>query len=210
MKKIHPSFIFGLAACAGYIGFTFLAYIRYPLDYSPLTNWLSDLGNPEANPAGANLYNTGIILTAVLLILFFVGVSSWKIQGNRAQTIMLRLTQTFGILGTLCMLMSAVYPINHYQTHAALSTMLYILLSTAFTFSVAMLRYHPEVPRWILFVGISSALIVILTGVFQDVTGLEWITVLFLLGYTLLLSFETRIVENLSLQSDSGKEVHIV
>jgi hypothetical membrane protein len=204
MKRFHPSFISGLAITVGYVSFACMAYMRYPIDYSPLANWLSDLGNPVVNPRGAILYNTGVILTAVLLIIFFLGLYSWEINGNRVQTIMLRLTQTFGILGALSMLMSAVYPINHYEAHAILSTMLYILLSTAFIFSVAMLRYHTAVPRWMFFVGIFSAIIVILTGVFQNVTGLEWITVLFLLGYTVLLSFETRINENLAMERNSG------
>jgi hypothetical membrane protein len=204
MKKLHPSFICGLAACAGYLVFAILAYLHYPPDYSPWANWLSDLGNPVVNPGGAGLYNAGVILTAVLLVMFFLGLYSWKINGNRVQMIMLRLTQVFGILGSLSMLMSAVYPISQFSTHAFLSTMLYISLSTAFIFSAAMLRYHRNVPRWLLILGVSTAIIVLMTSIFQDVTVLEWITVFLYLGYVSMLSLETRMAENLAMQSDSG------
>ena len=192
MKRNQMSFVSGVLASAGYLVFTLLAYGCYPSPYSPATNWLSDLGNPELNPGGAILYNIGIILTSLLLVVFFLGLSVWKIEGNRAQVVMLRLTQVFGVLGSICMLMSAVYPINHYTIHAFWSTSLYVLLSTAFIFSAAMLRYHPGVPRWLLFLGIATGLMVIMTSFLQTVYVLEWITVLLFLFYVTLLGFETR------------------
>jgi hypothetical membrane protein len=204
MKRFHLSFISGLAACVGYMSFSLLAFMRYPMNYSPLSNWLSDLGNPLFNPGGSNLYNLGVIFTAIFLIIFFLSLYSWKITGNRVQVIMLRLTQACGISASLCLMMSAIYPINHFRIHATLSTVMYVLLSTAFVFSAAMLRYHLQVPRWLLFLGVSSAIIVIMTSVFADVYVLEWITVLCYLGYTLLLSVETEKLENHKIQSDSG------
>jgi hypothetical membrane protein len=161
------------------------------MPYSPMKNWLSDLGSVEFNPDGAIFYNIGIISTALFLIVFFVGLSVWKIEDNKAQIIMLRLTQAFGILGSFCMLMSAIYPINIYAIHSFWSTSLYVLLSTAFIFSAAALRYHQWVPRWLLILGISTAMMVILTSFFPTVYVLEWITVLFFLGYVTLLGIET-------------------
>jgi len=175
-----------------YLLFTVLAYSRYPLTYSPVGNWLSDLGNPDSNPNGAILYNIGIISTAVLLIVFFVGLSAWKIEGNRVQVIMLRLTQAFGILGAFCMMMSAIWPINLYKIHSFWSSSLYVMLSTAFIFSVAMLRYHHKVPRWLLILGVSTALMVILTSFFPDIYMLEWITVFLFLSYISVLGIETK------------------
>lgn len=194
MKRYQFSFIYGILASAGYIVFTFLAYARYPSPYSPLTNWLSDLGNPNLNPKGAIIYNFGIISTAGLLIVFFLGLSVWKIEGNRVQVIMLRLTQAFGILGALCMILSAIFPINLFTIHSFWSSSLYIMLSTAFIFSVAMLRYHQKVPRWLLILGVSIAPMVILTSLFPNVYLLEWITVFLLLSYVALLGIETKSV----------------
>jgi hypothetical membrane protein len=192
MKRYQFSFISGILASAGYLVFTFLAYIRYPLPYSPMSNWLSDLGDPVLNPHGAIFYNIGIISTALLLMLFFLGLSAWKIEDNRVQILMLRLTQAFGIFGSFCMMMSAIYPINLYKIHSFWSTSLYILLSTSFIFSAAMLRYYQRVPRWLLVLAVSPALMVILTSIFQTVYVLEWITVLLFLSYVTLLGIETK------------------
>jgi hypothetical membrane protein len=175
--------------------FALLAFSRYPLPYSPKSNWLSDLGNPILNPQGALFYNIGIISTALFLIVFFLGLYVWKIEDNKVQIIMLRLTQAFGILGAFCMMMSGVFPINLFTIHAFWSTTLYILLSTGFVFSAAALRYHLAVPRWLLILGVSSAVLVILTSFFPTIYVLEWITVLLFLLYVILVGIETKRAE---------------
>ncbi len=193
MLKIyhHLSFISAILAALGYLVFTIMAYFLYPLHYSPVSNWLSDLGNPVINTRGAILYNIGIILTGCLVAVFFVGLSVW-VSNNKIQVIMLRLTQVFGIIGSICMIMSALFPINLYKIHSAWSSSLYILLSTSFIFSAAMLRYHPRVPRWLLVLGILTAVIVILTGFLPTVYVLEWIAVFLFLCYVTLLGIMTE------------------
>jgi hypothetical protein len=54
-----------------YLAFTAIALAYYPQTYSPLTNWLSDLGNPTVNPSGALYYDAGGVVTSVALIFFF-------------------------------------------------------------------------------------------------------------------------------------------
>lgn len=192
MKKFHLSFISGILACAFYLVFTLLAYLRYPLPYSPTDNWLSDLGNPVLNPGGAPIYNLGVILTAVLMMLFFLGLGIWEIDNHKMHKVMLHLTQGFGIVGCLAMLLSAIYSIDQFNIHAFWSTSLYILLSTAFFFSAAMLRYHPGVPRWLLVLGISTAVLVLMSSFFQQIYPLEWITVILFMGYILLLAISSQ------------------
>ena len=101
MKKSYPliSFYAGILTVICYLVFTLLAFRRYPLPYSPTSNWLSDLGNPDLNPQGAGFYNLGIVLTAVLLSLFFVGLVVWKIENKSVQIGMLYLAQACGIFG---------------------------------------------------------------------------------------------------------------
>jgi hypothetical membrane protein len=193
MKKYkYISFIGGILAVLCYLVFAVLAFSRYPTTYCPMKNWLSDLGNVDLNLDGAIFYNIGIISTGLFLIVFFLGLSVWKIEDNRVQIVMLRVTQAFGILGAFCMMMSAIYPINIYAIHSFWSTSLYVLLSTAFIFSAAALRYHQRVPRWLVILGISTAMMVILTSFFPTVYVLEWITVLLFLGYVTLLAIETK------------------
>ena len=87
MQKFrHLSSIASILIVLCYLTFAILAYIQFPLPYSPLTNWLSDLGNVDLNPHGATLYNIGIISTAVLLVSFFLGLIVWKMEKNKIQT----------------------------------------------------------------------------------------------------------------------------
>ena len=186
------SFYAGIIAVVGYLFFALLAYSQYPLPFSPMTNWLSTLGDYTLNPNGAIFYNLGIILTGLMLLLFFVGLSAWKIENNRVQVVMLRLAQIFGGLGALCTMMSAIFPMNNFKIHAFWSTSLYIMLSTGFIFSAAALRYHKSVPVWLLILGILPAPLVILTKYFVTVYVLEWVIVLLLLAYVFLVGGLTR------------------
>jgi hypothetical membrane protein len=193
MKRHYSlSFVTGMLALVCYLAFAFLAFSRYPLTYSPLSNWLSDLGNANLNPNGAFFYNIGIVATAGAVLLFFLGLSEWKLRNNRGQNLMLFVTQGFGILGALAMLMSGFYPMNFLALHSFFSTCLYILLGTAFAFSVAALRYYATYPRWLLIVGASVALVALLYGIFHTVTVLEWVTTALFLCYMGLLGAETN------------------
>ena len=191
-RHLSLSFVTSLFAVVCYLTFALLAFAQYPLPYSPMSNWLSDLGNADLNPHGALFYNIGIVATGIVLLLFFLGLSRWKMENNRRQNLMLRLTQGFGILGALALVMSGLYPINFSALHSFFSICLYILLGTAFGFSVAALWYYPTYPRWILIMGALTALVDILSGVFHTVYVLEWVTVSLFLCYPVLLGIETN------------------
>ncbi len=193
MKKYrNVSFVAGFLVVICYLSFTLLAFSLYPLPFSPMRNWLSDLGNVDLNPHGAILYNIGIITTAILLLLFFLGLSGIKMNDKRVQNIMLRLTQTFGIFGSFCMILSAIFPINFFEVHSFWSSSLFIMLATGFVFSAAAMRYHQRFPKWLFIIGIATAPIVILWSFFKSVYVLEWITLLIFLSYVSLLGIETK------------------
>ncbi len=126
-RHLSLSFVTSLFAVMCYLTFALLAFAQYPLPYSPMSNWLSDLGNAVLNPHGTLFYNIGIVATGVVLLLFFIGLSRWKMEN-----------------------------------HSFFSIFLYILLGTAFGFSVAALRYYPTCPRWLLILGALTALMDIL------------------------------------------------
>jgi hypothetical membrane protein len=189
------SFIASVLVILVYLAFTVIASFRYPMPYSPLTNWLSDLGNVKLNPHGAVTYNIGVISSGILLLLFFLGLSRWKIENNRIQIIMVYLTQACGMIGSICMVLSAVFPMNLLEIHKFWSTSLYIMLSTSFAFLAAALRYHKQVPRWLLILGLATAVIVIVTSFIPDIYVLEWITVSMFLSYVCLVGIQTKRVK---------------
>jgi hypothetical membrane protein len=187
--RVIPSII--VLSC--YAVFTILAYVHYPLSYTPRNNWLSDLGNPDLSPGGAIFYNTGIILTAILLVVFYSGMLNLRIKINKVQNTMTYLAVGFGWFGSLAMIMSAVYPINRASMHSFFCMLLFFSLGTAFAFLVAALRYHPEYPKWLLGFGVIAVLVNMIVQIFfNDVPISEWINVPLLLTYCVLVGFSTQ------------------
>jgi hypothetical protein len=190
--KRNLSFISSLSVVISYLVFAVLSLLSFPTSYSPVSNWLSDLGNSQLNPGGAIFYNTGIVLAGISLLIFFLGLSEWTMAGNKKQNIMLFLTRIFGILGSLSMVLSAIFPINLEGIHSFWSTSLYILIGTSFGFSVAALRYYVRYPRWMLILGIVVALEDMFWGMVMNIYIMEFITVILFLLYTLLLGIVTK------------------
>jgi hypothetical membrane protein len=194
MKKAFPiNLIVGLFIVICYVTCTTLAFIRFPLPYSPFNNWLSDLGNPDVNPTGAGFYNAGIVLAGLALMFFFLRLTKWRITGNRIQRIMTLLTTWFGCVGSLAMIMTAIHAINQPSQHSFWSMILYISFGTAFAFSAAAMRYYRHYPQWLFIFGvIVTAVDMVAQIFFTDVPISEWFVVPLLLGYCLLLATGTE------------------
>lgn len=190
----YQSLIISIAVL-GYIVCSFTAYTYFPETFSPTQNWLSDLGNMHQNPNGAIFYNLGISLTGLMVLLFFISISHWQMQNRRIQNRLVLATQVFGVLGSIALILSAVFPINFPREHRIASIALYILLGTAFAFSVTALRYQPVCPKVVLAIGAITALVDILSGILHEVPVLEWVTVGLFLTYIVLLSRFTKRLE---------------
>jgi hypothetical membrane protein len=186
------SLILSILVVVVYLIMTILALSRYTESFSPVSNWLSDLGNRKISPDGSIFYNVGIFISGSLLLLFFISLGSNRMEGKRAQNIMLLLTQIFGIIGSIAMIMTGVFSIDNPQTHSLFSEILRICLGTAFAFSVAALRYQKGINRWILIIGVLAVLTDLLVSVlFNKTQLLEWPVISLFLIYCLLLGSET-------------------
>ena len=189
--KRHLALFSSVFMVVSYLLLTFLAFINLHASYTPLKNWLSDLGNYQFNPKGAIFYNAGIILTGILLIIFFISLVEWKMAENKKQNIMLFLTQFFGCAGAIAAIMSAIFPIMVEGTHSFWSALLYIFLGTAFAFSVAAMRYYSYYPKWLLILGGLIAVEDMVWGMVLNTYLMEWITVALFLSYVSLLGSVT-------------------
>lgn len=177
--------IAGVLACIVYLVSAGLAYSRYPLAFSPSTHWLSDLGDRAVSVVGAPYYNAGILITGPLVFLWFVGLSRWRVPGNRRQRWYLLISQAAGALGALAILMSAIFPIDMLAQHAFWSRVHYMMLAMGFGFSVAALAVHPTFPRPLLYLGTLAAFSPLATWIAGDTYWLEWISVGLFLAYVL-------------------------
>jgi hypothetical membrane protein len=193
MKKSNMiTWVLSILIATIYIVMTILALAKYPEPFSPISNWLSDLGNKIVSPAGSIFYNTGIYITGSLMALFFLSLGNNRMQGIKAQNIMLLLTQGIGIFGSLAMIMTGVFSIDNPHTHSLFSAFLRIGFGTAFGFSVAAFRYNKEFKKWILVVGVITTLTDLFVSVFYNKTHLlEWPVISLFLLYCLLLGNET-------------------
>lgn len=194
MKK-RMSFLSGLLIPLVYGVFTLLALLRFNGSFSAVHNWLSDLGSPSLNLAGYSFYNTGIVLTGVLLFFFFWSLSIWRKPGNKRQNIMLLLASIFGSLGGISMVLSAVFPIDIPDVHSVFSAAIYVFIGTGFVFTTVSLVYYPKFPRWMLVLGILIAIEDMLWSMLFNTYIMEFVTVGLFLLFTLLLGLHTRVRE---------------
>jgi hypothetical membrane protein len=193
MNSRYPiNFVSAILTGIAYLFFSTLAYIQFPPPFSPSDYWLSDLGSQTLNPLGAWFYNTGVIITASFMLVWFLGLSQWRISGPSAQKWLLSVAQIAGLAGELALIMSAIYPINMYQQHSFWSHAHFMMLAMGIGFSVASLRYHPRFPRPLLYLGTAAAVSPFFVLAFDSLYILEWVAVSLFLAYVLAVGFSTR------------------
>ena len=117
---------FAAGGVAVYLIFAVLAYSRYPGDFSPINNnWLSDLGNRNLNPNGADFYVWGCVLAGIFLVGFFVSLFTWRATGSRIHNWLLLAVQVTGLIAAVSLVMSAVYTEDQFAAHQLWSRLIY-------------------------------------------------------------------------------------
>ena len=191
------SSLFGILAVILYLTFTFISYLHYSEPYGPLSNSLSSLGNPEQNPSGAIFYNAGCILLGVALIPFYLGLRRWNTGENRMK-ILLTTAQVTGVLSSLSLILSAVFPSGASAAHGFWAGMLFLSMALFWVLSAFSLLRHPASIRWMAYYGYLVIIVIIAAGVFPEArTAGEWATVALFMGYVVMLSHNTRVISKI-------------
>ena len=189
IRNYSVSSITGLMAVIVFTVFTFTSLVLYPTPYNPLYAWLSNLGNIYLNPSGAIFFNSGCILSGIIMIPFFAGLYEWK-PIKKLSKILLILGMLLGIYASVSLIMVGVFPETHLQQHllaaAGVFSSLFIII---ILLSVALFN-HPKFIRLIAYYGIIPIIIDIifqyiskgnnLLANFQQtipVPGFEWAAV---------------------------------
>lgn len=187
--------LFGFTAVAVYLVLAAVAYFLYPESYSPLGNYLSDLGNPLANPDGAFFYNLGGSLLGALLIPFYLGMRAWN-TGEKISSILVITAIAAGMASSAFLIFSCIFPVGtHTSLHgifatAAFGTSILFWVASAF----ALLR-NPRAIKWIAFFGYLPIFGNIVLAFLPEGRNLsEWVSVLMFLVYVVLLAFNTRVI----------------
>jgi hypothetical membrane protein len=182
----------GIAAAIVYLVFALVAFLKYPVAYSPLTNWLSDLGNPLENPSGAIFYRLGCMLSGIALILFYVKLGIWN-KGNKRTLVLLTVAQCAGVISAVCLIVTGIFPLGTSTgIHSLWSMMLYISLGFFLTFSATALMKNPAFKRGFGYYAFVSAGANFAFGAFLHETfWAEWISVGMFIVYVLMIAYNS-------------------
>lgn len=195
MKNNIVSPIFGFVAVSGYLCLAFISWLLYPLDFTPFQNWLSDLGHMGWNIPGSIFYRLASIITGTLLI-FFYFFTVKLIEDNRKKIKAFTwLVKIFGMLGGFSFMMSGVFPINDLANHSLWSKFLYIFFGTSIAFSGVVWIYKKTTRLLAAFAFLAAALN-ISSGIFNKIFFLEWMVVLFIIIYIIIVCIRSLVFNN--------------
>jgi hypothetical membrane protein len=182
------SCVAGIVVVVAYCVFTFTSWALYPTSYSPVTNWLSDLGNSTYNPTGAILYNVGCVLTGIALFPFFFGLNKWYTD-ETWRKIMLVVTQVIGALAAFSLIMVGVFSEDLLAQHHFWSAAFFFLNLLVLVLLGVSLFTHPSYIKPIAFYGFIVAAINLVFILAYSTPIFEWFTVFTALGYVALLVY---------------------
>lgn len=160
---------------AVYLVFASLAYSRYPADFSPVNNnWLSDLGNRNLNPAGADFYVWGCIAAGVILGAFFLSLTPWKATGTRIQNWLLLAVQATGGVAAISLVMSAVYTEDQFEAHQFWSRLVSGGFAMAMFIAPFALRRAGRSSAILIAVAATGYVSIVARFIFDSAHWIEW------------------------------------
>jgi len=186
MLSIAAIFVIGF-----YCVFTFTSIALFPTAFSPVQNYLSDLGNSSFSPKGAVFYNVGCILTGLALFPFFTGLYKWY-PSKRWRKLLLVVTQILGLFSALSLVMIGVFSEDYMAQHLFWSELFFIFNLAVLFFANISLITDRRFIRSIGYYGLAVAVINVLFLAFGSTPLLEWFTVFTALGYVGLLAYNTH------------------
>ncbi|MFX1445874.1 MAG: hypothetical protein ACFFHV_20855 [Promethearchaeota archaeon] len=122
--------------------FNLSAYLLWPTgDFSPLTNWQSDLGNPKRNnPLGAQYYNCGQVFMGLAVILFVGGMYVGYTE-EKWKNYLLVAGQFAGFLVGIGLIMNGIYSEELQPQHGQWSELIFMSITlTEFLINAALLK----------------------------------------------------------------------
>jgi len=196
--------LFGLLALVVFTIFTFISVALYPQPYSPLFDWLSNLGNAYLNHWGAVFFNWGCIITGIILIPFIMNFYRWD-TGKISEKILLGATIVLGVFASISLIGVGIFPETHIHIHVLAATGVFELLFLIVILMSAAIFNHPKFMISVGFIGAVAVIIDLLFITFLSlpsyhdalasihstipIPGLEWSAVFSSLIWLAALSF---------------------
>ena len=182
----------GILVIGFFYTFTFISLAFYPSPFSPVNNWLSDLGDSSYNPNGAFLYNLGCILTGSALFPFYIGMYKFYREEIYHKIAVIGV-QILGCFSAFALIMLGVFSQDFSIPHMIWSGLFFWFNLWVLVGANLALMFHKDFMKPIAIYGWSAAginfLFVLLTVSMVNSPLLEWISVSTALGYVALIIF---------------------
>jgi hypothetical membrane protein len=186
------AFAGGMGAIVVYLVGAGIAWWLYPHRFTPLSNWLSDLGNYRRNPDGAVFYNLGCVLTALALLVFVIGLSSWR-AGALRERALIASSQLTGFASVVSLAGLGVYSEDRIHQHMVYSNWFFASFPLFIVLLSRGILRHPRMQKSVAVLGFAVVLLGLVFHVaFPRSRPLEWVTELGFLTYVGLLAFNSR------------------
>ncbi|HEY3273740.1 MAG TPA: DUF998 domain-containing protein [Methanocella sp.] len=189
MPKIPVSSVIVLIAILFFCASLAVSIASFPPGFSPLDNWMSDLGNPELNPAGSAYFNLACMVTGLFLAVFYLGLSGLRSTGM-GKPRMLSAAQVCGIFSGIALAGVGYFPETFSPHHFIVSVLFFLSSTVAILLATEALRGYPGIGRAVAGAGYLTVVIGIVFSaqmiMFESVTIIEWISVLSMLAWAAL------------------------
>jgi hypothetical membrane protein len=191
----------GIIVIFGYLLFTLVALSLYSTPYSPLNNWISDLGSSASNPSGALFFNLGCVITGIMLFPFFAGLYKWYTPERRIK-IPITVAQGVGIISAVSLIMIGVFSEDYGFIHWLWSAIFFLSLVITLGILNTSLFNHPQFIRLVGYYGLLVVLVGLILVLIDQVNTVlpaplfEWVTVLTALIWVGAFSYNTMKLKN--------------
>ena len=201
MKSVNVIFKYAGVICIPiYIIFTYISNL-FSTNITPLTNWLSDFGNPQINPLGAIFYNIGCIIVAALLIIFYIGLFQWyKNEKIRKKYIISYVgAQISGIISSIFLVLASIFPLGTYTPLHSRFGMLHMIGLDSFIIFIAIaFMINPDLKKSIGIFGFFLAIFnIITTNAFSSLYIAEWVYFLLFMVYIVTITLNYNKIVNM-------------
>ena len=109
LKNVPISSIAGILTIIVFGLSVIMSIMNYPGEFAPMETWIGAYGNQELNPHGVWYFNTGCIITGLLLSVFFIGVYQW-FTPQTGKNLLLISGIAAGILTSLLVVLTGFMP----------------------------------------------------------------------------------------------------
>ena len=190
-RNVSISSIVALIAIVFFCAAVALAIVSFPPGFTPLENWMSDLGNPVLNPAGATYFNGACMITGLLLVIFYPGLRMWRETGA-VQAPVMNVALAAGIFSGIALAGVGLFPETFKPHHFIVSVLFFLSSTLAILLTTVALRGHVGLSKTSVRAGYLTVAIGVIfalqMALLPEVTILEWISVFSMLLWAAMIS----------------------